>query len=118
MSEKSFNCSQCNMPIYPPQVPGRQEFKDKFDQINCLGCGHINNYFQSRKIVQSEEKVKPKWRITILGFDPAIIIGVCLFVALLERLSRVSGTLTLVVFFVGLTVSVFYFNFKNFYKKN
>ena len=118
MSEKSFNCSQCNMPIYPPPVPGRQEFKDKFDQIKCLGCGHINNYFQSRKIVQSEEKVKPKRRITILGFDPAIIIGVCLFIALLERLSRISGTLTLVVFFVGLTVSVFYFNFKNFYKKN
>ena len=118
MSEKSFNCSQCNMPIYPPEVLGRREFKDKFDQIKCLGCGHINNYFQSRKIVQSEEKVKPKWRITILGFNPAFIIGVSLFLAFLDWLSRISGTLTLILFFVVLTVSVFYFNFKNFYKKN
>ena len=118
MSEKSFNCSQCNMPIYPPQVPGRQEFKDKFDQIKCLGCGHINNYFQSRKIVQSEEKVKPKWELNFAGIflKYGLIFG--LIVSILEWSLEISPMFSLILLFIFVLLVCGYLIYSRFFKNN
>ena len=50
MENKNFiNCSNCNLPIYPPKLPKGMNVKDRFDQIRCLGCNTINTYTQSQE---------------------------------------------------------------------
>jgi len=50
MENKDFiNCSNCNLPIYPPKLPKGMNVKDRFDQIRCLGCNTINSYTQSQE---------------------------------------------------------------------
>ena len=80
MNEKSFNCKKCNLPIYPPKLPEGINFKDKFDQIRCIGCNEINSYTQSQeyKFYLKEEKTKVSQNL--YGQEPTGLNAVLLFI--------------------------------------
>lgn len=108
MENKDFiNCSNCNLPIYPPKLPKGMNVKDRFDQIRCLGCNTINSYTQSQeyKFKLVEEKNLNSGRVksglsinTVILFFWIWIIAVVIDSDLEAGWLIVAGVLTVMYF--------------------
>jgi len=108
MENKDFiNCSNCNLPIYPPKLPKGMNVKDRFDQIRCLGCNTINSYTQSQeyKFKLVEEKNLNSGRVksglsinTVILFSWIWIIAVVIDSDLEAGWLIVAGVLTVMYF--------------------
>ena len=108
MENKDFiNCSNCNLPIYPPKLPKGMNVKDRFDQIRCLGCNTINSYTQSQeyKFKLVEEKNLNNGRVrsglsinNVILFSWIWIIAVVIDSDLEAGWLIVAGVLTVMYF--------------------
>ena len=115
MEDKKFiNCSNCNLPIYPPKLPKGVNVKDRFDQIRCLACNKINSYTQSQKVI-SYPSTKSGWKLTIWGWIVVIGITLSLISSVLATIS-LSSNLVYGLLIAGLLI--FLYKFKDLFKKN
>lgn len=118
MESKDFiNCSNCNLPIYPPKLPKGINVKDRFDQIRCLGCNTINSYTQSQEVISSPN-IKSEWRLTLWG---GFVLGVFVISIILETLRIIFFDLNPIITYglliIGL-LTLIYKLFLKFSKKN
>ena len=118
MEDKDFiNCSNCNLPIYPPKLPKGKNVKDRFDQIRCLACNTLNSYTQSQEVI-SYPSTKSEWKLTIWGY---LLIGGLVFGIILELLEimifDLNPIITYGLLITGLLI-LLYKLFLDLFKKN
>ena len=113
-NKDSINCSNCNLPIFPPKLPEGVNVKDRFDQIRCLGCNTINSYTESQEVMRFYNPSSHSFRLhPILGW--LIVISIALMI-IIETLAKIS----LNPYFVyGLLITglfIFLYKFKDLFK--